>query len=142
MASDLLRQVCCGLHFIHAQGVAHRDIKPENILLSEATQNADVKIADFGLSRIQLPGEKLIASCPDGTWAYWAPEIVLRKPQDASVDMWAFGLLVYIFLMGYHPFDPTGTRTDAEIIAEIAQGHYDGQSRSFTTVSSPRLNYG
>ena len=69
-----------------------------------------------------------MASRADGTWAYWAPEIVMRKPQDAAVDMWAFGLLVYIVLMGYHPFDPKGTRSDAEILAEIAKGRYDGKS--------------
>ena len=124
-ASSLLRQICVALSFMHDRGVTHRDIKPENVLLSEASKDAVVKLADFGLSRIQYPGEKLIVSRHEGTWAYWAPEIIKRKPQDSAVDMWAFGLLVYILLTGYHPFDPSGNGTNAQVLTRISNGQYD-----------------
>lgn len=97
--------------------------------------SSHIHLQDFGLSRVQQNGEKLVCTKPTGTWAYWAPEIVLQKPQDFAVDMWAFGLLVYIVLMGYHPFDPSGTRTDAEIIAEIADGQYDVASQWYQEIS-------
>ena len=63
----------------------------------------------------------------EGTWAYWAPEIFKKRPQNQAVDMWAFGCLVYIVLMGYHPFDPYGDSSDAEMISAITKGTYDGK---------------
>ena len=42
--SKIIKQVCQGLSYLHANNVIHRDIKPENILVAGDT----VKIADFG----------------------------------------------------------------------------------------------
>lgn len=46
---DLMRQLMCGLAFLHSNRVMHRDLKPENILV---TSQGQVKLADFGLARI------------------------------------------------------------------------------------------
>ena len=59
---------------IHIYQVCHRDLKPENLLLTSKGADADVKIADFGLSKIM--GEKTMMKRSCGTWAYWAPEIL------------------------------------------------------------------
>jgi len=37
--------------------VAHRDLKPENILMADSSDTADLKIVDFGLSKIIGPNE-------------------------------------------------------------------------------------
>jgi carbon catabolite-derepressing protein kinase len=61
-------------------GIVHRDLKPENILVEETPVNhqvAKVKITDFGLSKIMLPGELMYDSC--GTPAYVAPEVLSKK---------------------------------------------------------------
>ncbi|GLE09805.1 hypothetical protein PINS_up021661 [Pythium insidiosum] len=135
-ASHFLRDVCRALEYLHTLGVCHRDLKPENVLLTNRSSDADLKIADFGLSRRQRPGDKIIESQPSGTIAYWAPEIIRREPQDFGVDMWAFGVLVYITLTGVHPFDPRGDRSDAEIISEIAKGRFDVSNEWFKGLSS------
>lgn len=44
-----MRQLLCGLAFLHSNRVMHRDLKPENILV---TSQGQVKLADFGLARI------------------------------------------------------------------------------------------
>ena len=44
-----MRQLLCGLAFLHSNRVVHRDLKPENILV---TSRGQVKLADFGLARI------------------------------------------------------------------------------------------
>ena len=43
----------------------HRDLKPENILMSDDTDQAELKILDFGLSKIIGPNE--LATEPYGT---------------------------------------------------------------------------
>jgi serine/threonine protein kinase len=57
-------------------GIVHRDLKPENILCGEELE--DLKIADFGLSKMVLPKEKMDSAC--GTLSYVAPEVSLTAP--------------------------------------------------------------
>lgn len=69
------------LEYLHMCGIVHRDLKPENIMVElddsgDTTEVHQVKLADFGLSKIIVPGEIMFESC--GTPAYVAPE-VLRK---------------------------------------------------------------
>ncbi|OQR86017.1 protein kinase [Achlya hypogyna] len=134
-ASRILRDVCTALDHLHHRGVCHRDLKPENLLLTDTSSHPDIKIADFGLSRRQKIGQSIVEDYPNGTLVYWAPEIVKRAPQDVGVDMWAFGVLLYITLTGIHPFDPKGCATDAQILAMVAKGAYDVENPWYTSLS-------
>ena len=50
-------QIATALYYLHSFGIAHRDLKPENILMENDTETADLKIVDFGLSKIIGPNE-------------------------------------------------------------------------------------
>jgi serine/threonine protein kinase len=65
--------------------------------------DSEVKLVDFGLSKTFGPGE----TCkePFGTLCYVAPEILLQKSYDKSVDMWSLGVIIYLMLSGTLPFD-------------------------------------
>jgi serine/threonine protein kinase len=56
-AKVIAHQISTALYYLHSFGVAHRDLKPENILMAENTDNTDLKIVDFGLSKIIGPNE-------------------------------------------------------------------------------------
>lgn len=102
-ARRYFQQLVSTLHFCHQNGVAHRDLKPQNLLLDEV---GNLKVSDFGLSALpeQQKNGMLHTAC--GTPAYTAPEVVRRNGYDgAKADAWSCGVILFVFLAGYLPFD-------------------------------------
>lgn len=102
-AADAVRQICCALEVIHSHNIIHRDLKPENLLYADKSETSDLKIADFGLSKM-LYGEQCNTATVCGTPGYCAPEVLMGKQYDTKVDMWAVGVIAYILLCGFEPF--------------------------------------
>jgi len=100
-ASKIIRQILCGICYLHSQGVAHRDLKPENLLCS--IKDERVVVADFGLAKVFGRGKLLKTHC--GTPKYAAPEIIRGDDvYDKMVDMWSIGVITYVLLAGSFPF--------------------------------------
>ena len=95
-------KLCKAVYYVHSYGIAHRDIKPENVLLTSESEDADVRLLDFGLSKIVGPNQKCTE--PYGTLTYCAPEIILDKPYLKTVDSWSLGVMTYLMLSGSLPF--------------------------------------
>ena len=108
-AAEIVRKLCVALQYLHDQNISHRDLKPENVLLVDKSDITDVKLIDFGMSKVFGPGEISTASTL-GTPGYMAPEIMQNKLYTAAVDMWALGVITYIILAGYMPFDDSHGR--------------------------------
>ena len=98
----IMYKLCKAVYYVHSYGIAHRDIKPENILLTEESEDADIRLLDFGLSKIVGPNQKCTE--PYGTLTYCAPEIILDKPYLKTVDSWSLGVMTYLMLSGSLPF--------------------------------------
>ncbi|KAA8496738.1 CBL-interacting protein kinase 23 [Porphyridium purpureum] len=100
------RQLINAVEHCHKSGVFHRDLKPENLLLDESGR---VKITDFGLSTLRgadTVAELLYTQC--GTPHYVAPEIICsadRGYSGAKMDIWSCGIILFVLLAGFHPFD-------------------------------------
>jgi serine/threonine protein kinase len=111
-ASKIIHSLAAGLYYLHSYGIVHRDLKPENILMVDKTENSDVKIVDFGLSKMIGPTQQ--CNEPFGTLAYVAPEVLLQKPYGKSVDVWGLGILAFLMMMGSLPFDNEDDREVAQ----------------------------
>ncbi|KAF5462029.1 hypothetical protein F2P56_018070 [Juglans regia] len=96
------QQLIDGVDFFHSKGVFHRDLKPENLLLDS---QENIKISDFGLSAFPEQGVSLLrTTC--GTPNYIAPEVLGHKGYDgAAADVWSCGIILYVLMAGYLPFD-------------------------------------
>jgi serine/threonine protein kinase len=79
----------------------HVDLKIENIFL---TKTGDVKIGGFGLATTYDPRSRLSRFC--GTSYFPAPELLDQKPYiGPEIDVWNFGVVLYILVCGKVPFD-------------------------------------
>ncbi|KAK9032390.1 hypothetical protein V6N11_056660 [Hibiscus sabdariffa] len=86
----------------HSKGVYHRDLKPENLLLDTS---GNLKVSDFGLSALPQQGGGLLhTTC--GTPNYVAPEVLGNEGYDgAAADVWSCGVILFVIMAGYLPFD-------------------------------------
>ena len=133
------------VEYMHSCDIVHRDLKPENILLSDTSDGAIIKICDLGLSKFvqrinmswpaqqqlekneeQLrwqPTEEALMRTVCGTHKYIAPEVVRCERGEAfgytkSIDMWGIGILLYIMLFGFNPFERQTIKETYEAILE------------------------
>jgi len=103
-ALSFMRQMTSALEAASEAGIVHRDIKPENILI---TRKDDVKITDFGLAQLTLPGERLNLTqvgMTMGTPLYMSPEQVNGRHVDHRSDLYSLGVTCYHMLCGITPF--------------------------------------
>jgi serine/threonine-protein kinase len=92
-------QVAEALHVAHRRNIIHGDIKPANILI---TAEQRTKLTDFGMARL-ASHEKGDTSLL-GTPAYWCPEQIMGRAQDARSDIFSLGAVLYEMLTGISPF--------------------------------------
>jgi serine/threonine protein kinase len=141
----LSRQLLGAVAHLHARGIVHRDLKPENLLYAGPPaaaparwtwQAARLVVVDFGYARA-WPGVRFPPAAPPpldkdtdaslspvvvamrtyvGTAYYLAPEIVHRRPYTHLCDEWSAGVVLYVLLHGYPPFNGL---TDCDVVQQI-----------------------
>ncbi|KAK1631315.1 hypothetical protein QYE76_005630 [Lolium multiflorum] len=99
-----MRFINSAVDFCHSRGIYQCDLKPENFLLDG---NRNLKISDFGLSALaECKRQDGLLHTTCGTPAYVAPELICKKGYDgAKADIWACGVILYVLLAGYLPFE-------------------------------------
>ncbi|KAE9987928.1 hypothetical protein Vi05172_g5890 [Venturia inaequalis] len=117
-AADLMRATLSAVAYLHDHGIVHRDLKPENLLFRTPEDNADLLIADFGLSRIMDEEQFHVLTTTCGTPGYMAPEIFKKTGHGKPVDIWAIGVITYFLLCGYTPFDRDSNLEEMQAILE------------------------
>ncbi|GLV32474.1 Death-associated protein kinase related [Carabus blaptoides fortunei] len=135
-ARRAMRQILEGLLFLHDRNIAHLDLKPQNLLLTSDEPNSDIKLCDFGISRVIEPGTEVreILGTPD----YVAPEILSYEPISLATDVWSVGVLGYVLLTGYSPF---GGDTKQETYLNISQCSLTFPSELFSDISNTARDF-
>jgi len=136
-AARVLHQILTALQYMHERGIVHRDIKPENVLFETADENSPIKLIDFGLSRshddrIDPPMSSIV-----GTTYYIAPEVLLGK-YDKACDLWSVGIVAYILLCGYPPFNGV---TDHQTKESVLLGRYKFHPVAWDVISIKAMDF-
>lgn len=107
--------------YCHKKRIAHRDIKMENILLSDHLDDTKIKLADFGCAHPFVPGKKSLKTLC-GSTQYAAPELYMHEDgYDERCDIWSIGVVIFICLGGYAPFEGS----NFELPGIICEGYFD-----------------
>ena len=131
-AAKLVYKLAKSVSFLHTLGIIHRDLKPENILMTDMTDDADIRISDFCICKRLEPNETTKEIV--GTLGYMAPEVLMGKDYNYSADVWSIGIITYLLLTGYLPFDDEGE--DKEVIRKTLFESIPFYNDSWKNVSS------
>jgi calcium-dependent protein kinase len=130
-ASQVIKQLVSAINYIHSNNIVHRDLKPENILL-DTKKNNIIKIIDWGTARFFDKDKNKKMNKVSGTPYYIAPEVLFEK-YDEKCDVWSCGVIMYILLCGYPPFNG---ETDNEILAKIKSGKFTFPEEEWGSLSN------
>ncbi|KAK6773041.1 hypothetical protein RDI58_028279 [Solanum bulbocastanum] len=89
-----------GMSYLHQNNIIHRDLKTANLLMNE---NQVVKVADFGVARVQVQSGVMTAET--GTYRWMAPEVIGHRPYDRKADVFSFGIVLWELLTGKLPYE-------------------------------------
>lgn len=134
-AKDTTRILLGAIQYLHDRRICHRDLKPENLLLKSEYNDTDLKIADFGFAAELHKPNSLSSMC--GTPGYVAPEVINvgvhpNQTYGLACDMWSVGVIVFVLLGGYPPFDDDD---QGELFRKIQSAEYEFHYEYWSEIS-------
>lgn len=121
---------------LHDKNIAHRDLKPENIIFENNPTSINIKLIDFGLSKLLHKEGKLMIT-KLGTPYYVSPE-VLEGVYDKRCDLWSIGVIAFILLSGTPPFNG---RNEVEVFNKIRCCDYEFNEKQWANISKEAQDF-
>ena len=117
-AKKIFKQIYEAVCYIHSQNIIHRDLKPNNILFLDK-ERTHIVIIDFGISGMANGNQR--EKIKAGTTSFLPPEMASGEEfsSNAKLDIWAMGIILYVMVEGWYPFEGKNTK---EIIKSILKG--------------------
>jgi len=135
VAARLAREMVSAIAYCHRNNVVHRDLKPENFVFEEHREESTMKLIDFGCALIVKDDDVV----PDvaGSPYYVAPEVLgdyIKRTGSVwkAADMWSVGIIIFLFVCGYPPFNGDNQE---RIFSHIRKGRYKFPPASHTRLS-------
>ncbi len=97
----------------------------------DETDQSIVKVSDFGMAKV-LDNRTHLMSTVCGTPAYLAPEVIMNMKYDCTCDIWSLGVVLYVMLCGYPPFD---SESNEENLKNVTSGNFSFPSPDWDQVS-------
>ena len=125
----IMKQIFSCVSYLNQMGIVHRDLKPENMMMTN-NNDLEIKLIDFGTATFLKKGYYL--NKKTGSPYYVAPEI-LKGHYGFECDLWSCGIILYILLVGYPPFDG---RNNNEIFQKILKSDYKLNGDDWNNISN------
>lgn len=119
LAKFYVASIVLALEYLHDHNIVYRDLKPENVLIDK---EGYAKLGDFGFAKSLEAGGRTYTFC--GTPGYVAPENVLGRGYNHSVDWWTLGVLMYVLLTARQPFSSPKTQDPMEVMRRIVDDRW------------------
>jgi len=97
----IVEDIALGMNYLHSRKVLHCDLKSSNVLIDS---NWNVKLCDFGLSRIRSKLDKTTLIGRVGTPHWMAPEILRGNKYEEYSDVYSFGMILWEIVTGNIPY--------------------------------------
>jgi len=119
LAKFYVASIVLALEYLHNNNLVFRDLKPENVLIDS---QGYAKLGDFGFAKYVEAGGRTYTFC--GTPGYVAPENVMGRGYNNSVDWWTLGVLMYVLLTARQPFTSPKVADQMEVMRRIVDDRW------------------